>query len=304
MIKNLWYSSFLFILPLSGCGSSNERSNPDQLYIVATTQMIGDAASIVAGDLLEVDFIMGPGVDPHLYRATPGDFRNMEEANLILYNGLLLEGRLSEILDQLGNKAHAVSSSIPDSLLISAYGPGGNYDPHIWFDVNLWKYAVRDIEKQLSKLAPDHKNEFQENAETYLAELDSLEQFIRTELDKIPTQRKTLITAHDAFGYFGDAYGIQVKALQGVSTVGEYGLQDVSNMVSFITENEIPAIFVESSVSTRSSESIIAGTKQRGHEVKIGGELYSDAMGSPGTDEGKYIGMFKHNVRTIVEALK
>ncbi|MEX2396251.1 MAG: zinc ABC transporter substrate-binding protein [Balneolales bacterium] len=304
MNKIVLYIFLLFSLSLLGCEPGAERSNTDQLYVVATTQMIADAASIIGGDMAEVEFIMGPGVDPHLYRATPGDFRKMENANVILYNGLLLEGRLSDILEKLGDKAHAVSSSIPDSLLISAYDFGGIYDPHIWFDISLWKYAVNDIESQLSKRAPEHEKAFQDNKNSYLAELDSLEQFIRKELDKIPDQRKILITAHDAFGYFGQAYGIQVKALQGISTVGEYGLQDVSNMVGFIIDNEIPAIFVESSVSTRSSESIIAGAEERGHEVRIGGELFSDAMGSPDSEEGNYIGMFKHNVKAIVEGLK
>lgn len=303
MIKKICHILFLAIL-LSDCNSYSERPNPDQLYVVTTTQMIGDAASIVAGDLLAVDYLMGPGVDPHLYRATPGDFRKMEEANLILFNGLFLEGRLSEILEKLGERSHPVSSGIHDDLLISASEFGGNYDPHIWFDVKLWKYAVKNIEEQLSKLAPEHKEEFQRNAESYLAELDSLEIFIRAELDKIPSHKKTLITAHDAFGYFGKAYDIQVKALQGISTVGDYGLQDVTNMVNFLVQNDIPAIFVESSVSTRSSESIIAGARERGHDVIIGGELYSDAMGSPETEEGNYVGMFKYNVRTIVEALK
>lgn len=303
-MNGIYSALIICILFLTACEPGTGRLNSDLPYVVATTQMIGDAASVVAGDLLEVNFIMGPGVDPHLYRATPSDFRKMEEADLILYNGLLLEGRLSDILEKLGDKSHAVSTSIPDTLLKSAYEFGGNYDPHIWFDVSLWKLAVREIEARLTRLAPGFESEFQRNAENYLAELDSLEQFIRTELDKIPSQRRTLITAHDAFGYFGDAYGIQVKALQGISTMSEYGLQDVSGMVSFIIENDIPAIFVETSVSTRSSESIIAGARQRGHEVRIGGELFSDAMGSPGTDEGTYIGMFKHNVRTIVEALK
>ncbi|MEX2639950.1 MAG: zinc ABC transporter substrate-binding protein [Balneolales bacterium] len=285
------------------CTSGGDRQNPGQLYVVATTQMIADAASVIANDLLETDGIMGPGVDPHLYRATPGDFRKMEEADLLLYNGLLLEGRLSDILEKMGDKAYAVSSSIPDSLLKSGYASSGNYDPHIWFDVNLWKYAVRGIGEQLAALEPRYAEEFEDNTNRYLAELDSLERFIHGELDKIPPNRKILITAHDAFGYFGDRYGLEVRALQGLSTVSEYGLQDVSRMVNYIIENDIPAIFVESSISTRSSESIIAGAEQRGHPLIIGGELYSDAMGAPGTDEGTYIGMFKHNVRTIAQAL-
>lgn len=287
----------------TACTGGNKKKDSGHPYVVATTQMIGDAASVIAGDQLEVDYLMGPGVDPHLYRATPGDFSKMEEANLILYNGLLLEGRLSDILSNLGDKALAVSEGIPDSLFRTAYDYG-NYDPHIWFDVKLWKYAVRSIEESLSDLAPQFEQEFKQNLENYLIELDSLDQFIRAELEQIPANRRKLITAHDAFGYFGDAYGIEVKGLQGISTMSEYGLQDVSRMVDFIIENDIPAIFVESSVSTRSLESIIAGASQRGHKVRIGGELYSDAMGPPDTDEGTYIGMFRHNVITIVEALK
>jgi manganese/zinc/iron transport system substrate-binding protein len=290
-------------LIIAGCGSP-DRSSKDLPYVVATTGMIRDAAEQLGRDLFQVDGIMGPGVDPHLYRATPADIRKMEEADLLLYNGLLLEGRLSEILGRIGSRSYPVAESIPDTLLLAPYDYGGNYDPHIWFDVSLWQYVVQGIAGQLIGLSPVNESQIRQNLQEYMDELDELHSYVTAQIASIPEERRVLITAHDAFAYFGRAYDIQVEGLQGISTASEYGLQDVRALRDLIIERRIPAIFVETSVSTRSIESLIAGTEEMGHNVRIGGALYSDALGEYGTEQGTYTGMFRHNVDQITEALR
>jgi manganese/zinc/iron transport system substrate-binding protein len=293
----------VMLLFLSFCGRPDTEGD-SRPYVVATTGMVRDAAEQIGGDLFRIDGIMGPGVDPHLYRATPADIRRMESADLLLYNGLLLEGRLAEILDRIGSRSFAVASAVPDSLLMAPYEYGGNYDPHIWFDVSLWKYAVNGIADQLSALAPEHEEAIRLRNEAYQKELDALHSYVVSQTASIPEERRVLITAHDAFGYFGRAYGMQVEGLQGISTTSEYGLQDVRMMRDLIIERKIPAIFVETSISSRSIESLISGTKESGFMVTIGGELYSDALGAYGTETGTYIGMFRHNADQITSALR
>ena len=291
---------FLF----SGCNrEEGESSADDRPFVVTTTNLIRDAVENVGGDQIRTASIMGPGVDPHVYRATPRDFRNMENADLVLYNGLYLEGRLSEILDQKGDKSRPVAESIPSGKRISATEFGGAYDPHVWFDASLWQLVIDDVADALSELDPENSDTFARRAEQYKQELDELHMYALQRIQSIPEQRRILITAHDAFQYFSKAYGIEVRGLQGLSTATEFGIQDVSRMVSLIIEREIPAIFVESSVSTRSIESVIAGVRERGYQVRMGGSLYSDSMGARGTPEGTYSGMFRHNVETIVQAL-
>lgn len=293
----------LILITTMHCGRAG-HDDDGRPYVVATTGMIRDAAEQLSGDLFRVDGIMGPGVDPHLYRATPADIRRMEQADLLLYNGLLLEGRLAEILDRIGSRSYAVADAVPDTLLMAPYEYGGNYDPHIWFDVSLWQYVVRGIAEQLIELSPSDEQKILLRLTEYLAELDELHQYVAEQIASIPEDRRVLITAHDAFGYFGRAYNIQVEGLQGISTASEYGLQDVRLMRDLIIERRIPAIFIESSVSSRSIESLIAGTKERGFNVRIGGELYSDALGEYGTEQGTYTGMVRHNVNQITETLR
>lgn len=295
------------ILPLTAffavsCGS--ESSDDERPYVVTTTMMLEDVVNQIAGDFVRVDGLMGPGVDPHVYRATPGDFRALERADLILYNGHFLEARLSEILSQMPERTFAAAEQIDTELLIEAYEFGGNYDPHVWFDVSLWMQVTEAVGERLQELVPDHSEEIAANTSSYLDELTELDVWVRERLNEVPEGRRVLITAHDAFSYFGEAYGFDVMGLQGLSTQSEYGLRDVSQMVRFIIENEIPAIFLETSIAPRSVQSLINGVTERGGTVQLGGELYSDAMGARGTEEGTFSGMVRFNVNTITEALK
>lgn len=290
-------------LLLVSCGDDADYSDDDRPFVVTTTNLIRDAVENIAGDDVRAISIMGPGVDPHVYRATPRDFQNMERADIVLYNGMFLEGRLSEILDRLGDQSHAVTSSIPEDKLIEASDFGGTYDPHVWFDATLWQYVIDDVVLVLSRLRPELADSFSVRAEGYKQELEELHLYALQRIQRIPENRRVLITSHDAFRYFGNAYAIEVLGLQGLSTATEFGVQDVTRMVSLITEREIPAIFTETSVSTRSIESVITGVRDRGYQVKMGGSLYSDSMGARGTPEGTYAGMFRYNVDMIVNAL-
>ena len=303
-LSRLLYAGGILLLLLTGVACEDaEFSNDDRPFIVTTTNLIRDVVEQVGGEDVRVISLMGPGVDPHVYRATPGDFRNMERSDLVLYNGMYLEGRLSEILDRLGDQSHAVTASVPRDKLIETSDFSGTYDPHVWFDVSLWQYVVKELAVVLGSLLPDNADTFLERAEAYNKELDDLHLYVIQRIASIPEERRVLITAHDAFQYFGKAYGIEVRGLQGLSTATEFGIQDVTKMVQLIIERQIPAIFVETSVSTRSIESVIAGVRERGYQVQMGGSLFSDSMGARGTPEGIYSGMFRYNVDTIVDAL-
>lgn len=277
-----------------------------KVVAVATTGMIADAVRAVGGELVEVHGLMGPGVDPHLYKASQGDVRRMAAADVIFYNGLMLEGRLSDLLVRMARQKPtvAVSEYVPQELLIEAAQFEGHYDPHIWFDLSLWKLAVERIRDGLIEVDPVNQQAYQQNAAAYMQELDRLDGYIRERLAEIPPAQRVLVTAHDAFGYFGLAYGIEVVGLQGISTDSEVGLRDIQNLVAFLVERGIKAVFVESSVPRRSLEAVVQGAAGRGHQVVIGGELYSDALGEPGTPAGSFVGMIRHNVDTIVAALK
>lgn len=305
-MKNLSYSSLIIIcFLLIGC-TSKEKKRDQRPHIVATTGMLYDAVINIVGDKMTVDVIMGPGVDPHIYKATQGDLAKLNEADLVVYNGILLEGRMSEILQKLEKKKPTIAAAefIPDSLLLLLSNYEDTYDPHIWFDVNRWVLAVNRISDALVNLDKINAAFYEDRKEAYLSRLDSLDKYIKNRILEIPQSQIILVTAHDAFGYFGDAYGIQVTAIQGVSTVSDFGLRDIANLTDLIIERKIKAIFVETSVSKKSINALITGCHEKGHKVKIGGNLYSDAMGEIGTEEGTYIGMFKHNINTIVEALK
>jgi manganese/zinc/iron transport system substrate-binding protein len=267
--------------------------------------MIADAVHNVGGDKVKIVALMGPGVDPHLYKATHGDLEKITSADVIFYNGLHLEGKMGEVLQKSSRTKPvvAVAEEIPEASLRTIPGFEA-HDPHIWFDVNLWKHAVSTIEKTLVKLDSVNANTYRNNAEAYIKRLDSLHHAVAAFIKEIPEKQRVLITAHDAFGYFGDAYGIEVRGLQGISTVSEFGLRDVTELVNFIIENKIKAIFVETSVSQKSIQAVVEGCSQKGWKIRIGGSLFSDAMGEPGTPSGTYIGMVDANVRTITEALK
>jgi manganese/zinc/iron transport system substrate-binding protein len=303
--KGIPLAILILSLFLSACNPPKTNSNT-KLTIVTTTGMIKDAVANIAGDNVEVIALMGPGVDPHLYKATQGDLKKLTQADIVFYNGLHLEGKLGEVLEKLSRTKPviAVSSGIPENLLRAVPGFQGTHDPHIWFDVNLWKEAVKQIHSFMTSYDTIHKNQYNTAADIYLTRLDSLHKAVQSSILAIPEAQRVLITAHDAFGYFGDAYAIEVRGLQGISTVAEFGLRDVTDLVDFILERKIKAIFAETSVSEKSINAVVQGCNNRGWKVTIGGSLYSDAMGEEGTPEGTYIGMVNANVKTIVEALK
>lgn len=298
-------SGLLIVLILMACSTEKKAPKDGPLQVVCTTGMIQDAVQKIGGDRVQAEALMGPGVDPHLYKASQGDLQKLNKADVIFYNGLMLEGKMGEILEKLGRlkPVFAVAESIPQSQL----RPSGQYenafDPHIWFDVTLWKQAAQAVAQGLQKTDSINASYYQGNLKTYLTELDSLHEWVRQEIARIPETQRILVTAHDAFGYFGDAYGIRVEGLQGISTVSDFGLRDISDLSELIISNRVKAIFVETSVSDKAIRAVIDGCRERGHDVRIGGSLYSDAMGAPGTPEGTYLGMFRKNVETIVTAL-
>lgn len=272
------------------------------LNVVTTTGMIADLTQNIGGDQVKVTSLMGTGVDPHLYKATQGDLRKLMKADVIFYNGLHLEGKMQDIFEKMArNKpVYAVTNNLPANQVIYH---DGHSDPHIWFDIKLWLLAGEHVLNTLIKHDPKNQTLFKENAARYFEKLTKLNQWTASQINSIPEQQRILITAHDAFGYFGQAYGLQVRGLQGVSTAAEFGLQDIKQLKDVIVANKIKAVFVESSVSPRFIQSLVKGVEAEGHSLKIGGELFSDAMGLANTPEGNYIGMVTHNVKTIVGAL-
>jgi manganese/zinc/iron transport system substrate-binding protein len=268
--------------------------------------MVADAVRNVGGDRVEVEALMGPGVDPHLYKASEGDVTRMARADVIFYNGLHLEGKLTEVFEQMERRhvrTVAVTGGIDPSLLLSPPEFEGAKDPHVWFDVSLWMMAAEHVRDALIELDPAHGDAYRANTSKLLEELAGLHQYVKEQAEKIPDPQRVVITAHDAFNYFGRAYGFEVRGLQGISTATEAGTADVQELVRFIVERRIPAMFVESSVPKRSVQAVQAAVKTKGFEVRIGGELFSDAMGSKGTPEGTYSGMVRHNIDTITKAL-
>jgi manganese/zinc/iron transport system substrate-binding protein len=299
--------SVTFLIFLSACGPKEKTADANgRMKIVTTTGMIKDAVEHVVGDKADVIALMGPGVDPHLYKATQGDLQKLTDADVVFYNGLHLEGKMGEVLEKLGKTRPvvAITSKIKEEDLRTVPGFQGTHDPHIWFDVKLWENAVVAVADFMKQHDQPNASLYDENGKKYLSRLDSLHEAVKTSIAQIPKEQRVLITAHDAFGYFGDAYAIEVRGLQGISTVSEFGLKDMTELVKFIISRKIKAIFVETSVSQKSIEAVREGCQQKGWDVKIGGSLYSDAMGQPGTPDGSYVGMVNANVKKIVEALK
>ncbi|MEM7598395.1 MAG: zinc ABC transporter substrate-binding protein [Pseudomonadota bacterium] len=277
----------------------------DKLSVVATTGMIADAAMIVGGDLVEVQTLMGPGVDPHAYRQTRTDIVAMNRADLVLWHGLYLEAQMEELLLELAEKKPvvAVGEAVPQDKLIAHEDYDGRFDPHVWMVPALWGDVVRGVQAAMTEVAPDQAAMFETNATAYIAEIERLGAYTKDALTTVPTEARVLLTAHDAFGYFGSDYGFEVMGIQGISTESEAGLDRIAELVDLLVERDIGAVFVETSVSDRNIKALIEGAAAKGHDVKIGGELYSDAMGEPGTYEGTYLGMIDHNVTTIAGAL-
>ncbi len=292
---------------LSACGGCSNEDHSGRLRIVCTTGMIGDVAKRVAGDRAEVESLMGPGVDPHLYKASEGDVGKLSAADVVLYNGLNLEGKMGDIFVKLAatRKVVAVSETIGEEHLREPPEFLGHYDPHVWFDCSLWAKTIQSVEKALAEKDPSHAAEYHERAEALRKEYLELDAWIVTRIAEIPEGQRVMVTAHDAFGYFGRRYGLEVIGLQGISTVSEAGIKDVERVVGIIVDRKIRSIFVESSVPKRSIEAVQAACRDRGHEVAIADKtLFSDAMGAAGSDEGTYPGMVRHNVNTVVESLE
>ncbi len=275
------------------------------LNVVATTSMIADAARQVAGDRADVTALMGPGVDPHSYRQTRSDIAAMARADLVLWHGLYLEAQLEEFFLDLAKRRNvvAVGEAIDKDKLLSHAEYNGRYDPHVWMDPQLWESVVYAVRDALIKTDPDGEATYRTNADKHVAEIDKLIEYMKTVAVTVPEKSRVLLTAHDAFSYFGRGYDFDVLGIQGISTESEAGLRRVEELVNTIVDRNISAVFVESSVPERNVRALIEGAGARGQDVVIGGTLFSDAMGEPGTYEGTYIGMIDHNVTLITRAL-
>lgn len=295
-------SILLSIVFLTSC-SNNKK---DKQIIVCTTGMIADLVSNIAPDSVEVISLMGPGVDPHLYKPTSGDIKNLKNANIIFYNGLHLEGKAQEVLEKLANKkpVHAIAKAIPTSMLINVNDLEENYDPHIWHDIDNWMFCLDYVKNILIGNYPDQEEIINQNSEDYKHLLEETSIVVKELINQIPRDKRYLVTAHDAFEYFGRAYQIKVKALQGISTASEFGLKDVIGLSNFISNKEIKAVFIESSVPDKSLRKVIESCKEMNHTVKIGGHLYSDALGDKNESSGTYVGMLIHNAKIISDNLK
>jgi manganese/zinc/iron transport system substrate-binding protein len=297
-----WFLITLLLLAAIPASAADKK-----IKVTTTVTMVADLARNVGGDRVEVEALMGPGVDPHLYKAAASDVTKLQQADVIFYSGLLLEGKMQDIFGKLARSkrfVYAVTESIPLDRLLEPPEFAGHYDPHVWFDVPLWKLCIETVAKGLSEFDPAGKEGYEKRAVATRARLDELHAWALKKAGELPAERRILVTSHDAYNYFGRAYGFQVVGLQGISTVSEAGLADVAKLTDFIKQKKIKAIFVESSVPHDTIERI---SKDAG--VRIGGELFSDAMGTPGQvengyDLGSYEGMIKHNLTTIVEALK
>ncbi len=290
----------LVALPLAGPAKAES-----QLTVVATTGMIADTARQVGGDLVEVTALMGPGVDPHAYRQTRSDIVAMTRADLVLWHGLFLEAQMEEFFTDLARERTvvAVAEQMPQNLLLAHDDYDGRFDPHVWMNPNLWARVVLEVRDALAEAAPEHAETFRANAETYTGALAGLARYQTETLSSVPAEARVLLTAHDAFNYFGAAYGFEVLGIQGISTESEAGLARITELVDLLVDRQVGAVFVESSVSDRNIRALIEGAAAQGHEVRIGGELFSDAMGAEGTYEGTYLGMMDHNATVITNAL-
>lgn len=295
---------------VGACEHSGTVSGPaaadNRIEAVATIGMLSEAVARIGGAHVNVRGLMGPGVDPHLYKASQGDLASLRKAQLVVYGGLHLEGKMVEIFERLAaTKATiGVGDLLPTSMLLESEVGSGVHDPHIWFDVSLWAKALPPISDALAKLKPEASGEFKKNLAAYLAELAELDAWVRAQLATIEPSQRVLVTAHDAFRYFGRAYGVEVVGLQGISTATEAGLADVADLAKLVVSRKIKAVFVESSVNRKGIEAVIAGAQARGATVQHGGSLFSDALGPAGSPAATYVGMVRENVTTIVAALR
>lgn len=300
-MKNILY--LLISLAIISCKNASEESG--KLKVVTTTSMLTDLVKNIGGDLIEVNGLMGAGVDPHLYKASEGDVNKLFQADIIFYNGLHLEGKLVDVFEKMAKTKLTVSlgGSLDKNELIGSEYFVSNYDPHVWFNIQFFKQFGDRVAETLAANDPVNAKKYQENNALYQDKLDALEVEVKSIIATLPKEKRILVTAHDAFNYFGKAYGFNVVGLQGLSTATEAGVQDVRRLSQFIIDNKVKAVFIESSVPRRTIEALQEAVLSKNHDVGIGGSLYSDALGNPGTIEGTYVGMFRANVKTIVEAL-
>lgn len=278
----------------------------ETMTVVTTTGMIGDVARNIAGEHAVVTSLMGEGVDPHLYTPRASDVRSVMGADLVLYNGLMLEGRMGEVFEkatQRGKPVIAVADKLDKKYLLEDSEQPGHPDPHVWMDVKAWGQVSGAIAQAMCAADPDNADAYKANSAAYIEKLKVLDGFVRDALKSVPGDRRVLVTAHDAFNYFGRAYDIEVMGIQGISTESEAGIADINGLVDVLVERRISAVFVESSMPDKYVRALIEGAASRGHDVKVGGELFSDAMGAPGTKEGTYMGMMQHNGTTITKGL-
>jgi len=294
------FTAVLGVLAALGSAAPAQRSEP--ITVAATTGMVADLVRNTGGDHVDVKTIIGTGADPHIYKPTRGDVMAFSRADMIFYNGQHLEGQMGDMLSKMAARKPvvAVAEAIDPERLLEA---DGAVDPHVWMHVDLWMETLEPVEKALSEFAPAHREDFAANAAAYREELKHLADYVRRVTATIPEGKRYLVTAHDAFGYFGAAYDMDVRGIQGLSTESEAGLQDINRLVDLIVERGIPAVFVETSVSDKNVRALLEGARSRGQEVRIGGSLFSDAMGPEGTYEGTYIGMLDHNATVITRAL-
>jgi manganese/zinc/iron transport system substrate-binding protein len=304
-----WSAVLLLLGGLAGCGpvdGGKRRRAEGPLRVVCTTGMITDAVRNVAGARVKVTGLMGPGIDPHVYKASEGDVARIAEADVLFYNGLHLEAKMADVFERMSDRVPtvALAESLEKSLLLSPDQFQGGYDPHVWFDVSLWIKVVGRVADELVRLDPPNATYYSENASRYVAELQALHDEVLHMAESIPAERRFVITAHDAFDYFGRAYKFGVRGLQGISTATEAGTADVDELATFIAQRKIPAIFIESSVPARAIQAVQAAVRAKGFEVEIGDQLYSDALGDPDSPAGTYVGMVRHNINAITRGLK
>lgn len=290
---------------LSLCGiKAHEEKEEGKLGVIATTTMLYDLVKQIGGDCVYAQSLMGSGVDPHQYRASAGDIIKLQDADAVVYNGLHLEGRMGDVFASLENGSKNVicaSEGIGNELLIFNEGIP---DPHIWFDASLWSMAAAEVAKGLSEADPKNADKYGKNLEEYRKKLESLDEYVRTRTAEIPEGQRVLVTAHDAFAYFGRAYGFDVKGLQGISTAAEAAASDVSRLAGFIAENKIAAVFVESSMPVKNIEALCEAVRSAGFETRLGGSLYSDSIGDEKSGTETYIDSFRFNIDLIAEGLK
>lgn len=306
-MKQFAYLSVLVgALLLSACAPTTSASTgPGTLQAVATTGMVADVVQAVGGARVTVRTLMGPGVDPHLFKASAGDMRALESADIIFYNGLRLEAGLGQVLERMAanRPVVAITADLDPAQLLASEDYADAYDPHVWFDVALWANTADTVRAALTDLDPANAELYRANASAYQAELLALHAELQTRAATLPADQRVLVTAHDAFRYFGRAYGFEVHGLQGISTQSEASTADVQALAAFVVQKRVPAVFIESSVPQRTVQALQAAAQAQGWPVTLGGELYSDAMGNPATPAGTYTGMVRHNLNTILTAL-